>query len=150
MEEKNGENREKVGKGNPPKHTRFPPGNNANPNGKKKGTLNSATVIRQFLAATTKAKNPVTGKMELMTQMQQIVAAQLKKAKKGENTGFNNLLDRTEGKPKQINEITAGGDADFLFFLMQTSAPQQQVIPINGTEQHELPPNNPPQEPEKE
>ena len=40
---------ERVGYGNPPKHTRFRKGESGNPQGRPKGTLNMATVLARTL-----------------------------------------------------------------------------------------------------
>ena len=40
---------EKVGPGNPPRHTRFKPGESGNPKGRPKGSKNFATILQQQL-----------------------------------------------------------------------------------------------------
>lgn len=76
-----------------------------NPKGRGKGTLNSKTVAIKWLAVLEKAKNPFKGnKPENMSQMDIIVLAQLAKARKGDVSAFNALLDRTEGRPLQKTE----------------------------------------------
>lgn len=87
--------------------TPFQPGKSGNPAGKPKGTLDAKTVIRKWLEVKEKIKNPITGKMEIMTQYDAIVLAQLAKARAKGTDAFNALLDRTEGKPKQQIEMTA-------------------------------------------
>lgn len=75
-----------------------------NPSGRPKGSLNSATVIRRWLEAKEKSKNPVTGQDEELTQMDIIALKQLEKARKGDTRAFDALIDRTEGRPKQTFE----------------------------------------------
>ena len=53
---------EKVGPGNPPRHTRFKPGQSGNPNGRPKGSKNFATILQQQL--TKKITITVDGKAE--------------------------------------------------------------------------------------
>ena len=75
-----------------------------NPAGKPKGSLSAKTIIRRWLEAEEKAQNPLNGSAELLSQMDLIKLAQLCKAKKGDTGAFNALLDRLEGKPRQITE----------------------------------------------
>lgn len=77
-----------------------------NPKGKPPGTLSAKTVISKWLSAKEKIKNPTTGKLEEMTQLDIIVLAQLQKARAKGTDAFNALLDRVEGKPKQQIEMT--------------------------------------------
>jgi hypothetical protein len=79
-----------------------------NPAGPGKGYLQSKTIIKKWLEAVEKAKNPLSGIEENMSQMDIITLAQLVKARKGDTVAFNSLLDRTEGKPKQ----TIDGNTD--------------------------------------
>jgi hypothetical protein len=72
-----------------------------NPKGRGKGNLSAKTIIRKWLEAQEKAKNPVSGQMEKMTQLDIITLKQLEKARKGDTNSFNALLDRTEGKARQ-------------------------------------------------
>jgi hypothetical protein len=80
-----------------------------NPAGRGKGVLNAKTVIRRWLEAQETAKNPVSGGMEKMTQLDIITLKQLEKARKGDTASFNALLDRTEGKPHQSTDLTSNG-----------------------------------------
>jgi hypothetical protein len=82
-----------------------------NPAGRGKGVLNAKTVIGRWLAAQEKAKNPVSGELENMTQLDIITLKQLEKARKGDTAAFNTLLDRTEGKPHQSTDVTSDGKA---------------------------------------
>lgn len=77
-----------------------------NPAGKIKGTVSSATIIRKWLEAKEKAKNPLNGKEQKLTQMDIMVLKQLERARKGDTAAFKELLDRMEGKAMQRQEIT--------------------------------------------
>lgn len=91
------------------------PGEVRNPNGRPKGSLNSATIIERWLTARMSAVNPLTKQKEQLTQLDIMVLAQLKEAIGGDTTAFNALLDRMEGKAIQkteskvdINSLTVG------------------------------------------
>lgn len=83
------------------------PGEVRNPKGKPKGTKNSATIIAKWLKAKEATVDPITKKQVKLSQLDIIVLQQLTKARKGDTTAFNALLDRMEGKPKQVSELTA-------------------------------------------
>lgn len=90
--------------------------------GRKPGTLNAKTIIRKWLEAKGKAKNPDSGQEEEMTQLDVITLKQIEKAAAGDTQAFNALLDRTEGKPQQP---LTGADGS------QLMPPSQQAIIIN-------------------
>lgn len=77
--------------------------------GRKPGSLSAKTIIRKWLEAQEKAKNPVTGEQEQMTQLDIITLKQLEKARKGDTAAFRELLDRTEGKPMQSVGLDVNG-----------------------------------------
>lgn len=112
------ENTPKVGGyGNPPAPKWKKGDPSPNPRGRPKGSLNTSTIIKRWLEATEKAKNPLTGKEEKMTQMDIITLAQLIKARKGDTTAFRELLDRTDGKPSQAVNVSGpdGGPIEHTF-----------------------------------
>ncbi len=77
-----------------------------NPAGLPKGTLHSKTIIRKWLEAVEKAKNPISGDHEHLSQLDIITLKQLEKARKGDTNAFKELLDRMEGKAKESKELT--------------------------------------------
>lgn len=99
--------------------TPFKKGKSGNPAGKKKGTLNAATVIRRILAMESTAVNPLTLKEQKISYLGQMIYAQVNKAIKKEDTqALKELLDRTEGRaitPVDMNLTdTATSFMDFL------------------------------------
>lgn len=76
-----------------------------NPNGRPKGALGIKTVLRKWLEAEQNAKNPFTNEEEKMTQLDVIILQQLVKARKGDTTAFNTLIDRFFGRAKQTLEV---------------------------------------------
>jgi hypothetical protein len=69
-----------VGRGRPPKHSQFKPGNNANPRGRPKGARNIATILKdeldQRMPATIGGRTTKLQKRELL--IKQLVQAGLK------------------------------------------------------------------------
>jgi len=47
---------------------KFQKGESGNPTGRPKGSKNRSTIARQWLETTQKAKNPITGVEEILTQ----------------------------------------------------------------------------------
>lgn len=84
----------------------FPKGNNANPNGRPKGSRNRSTIARQWLEAIEKIKNPLTQKIESLTQEDIITLSLINKARKGDVNAYKALMDSGYGAPKQEIENT--------------------------------------------
>lgn len=96
------DNREKIGKGNPPKHSQFKPGIAPNPNGRPKGTRNRSTVLKEFLEATLKTKNPITGLEETLTVEQRMALSMIAQVlTKGNVQAWNSIKDDVYGNVKQ-------------------------------------------------
>jgi len=98
----------------------FKKGQSGNPNGRPKGTLNASTVIKRWLEADEKKQNPLTQKSESLTQLDIITLAQIVKARKGDTSAFNALLDRVYGKPKQTLDIDHTTDGESINAQPQT------------------------------
>ena len=84
-----------------------------NPKGRGKGTLNRATIAKQWLSAIEAAVNPITGINERLTQADIITLAQIKKARKGDTQAYKALMDSGFGLPKQEIEQTNKGVIKF-------------------------------------
>lgn len=97
--------REMANSENIAKH-KFKPGQSGNPKGKAKGTISTKTIIRKWLQSKEKTENPITGKIQILTVLDIITLALIKRAKKGDAKAFSVLLDRMEGKPKQELGLT--------------------------------------------
>ena len=76
-------------------------GESGNPKGRPKGSRNRSTIAKKWLNTNQKAKNPITGEEEILTQEDLIYLAQLKKARNGDKAGFDALIDSAYGKPVQ-------------------------------------------------
>jgi len=93
------DNREKIGKGNPPKHSQFKPGISPNPSGRPRGVRNRSTVLKEFLEATLKTKNPITGLEETLTVEQRMALSMIAQVlTKGNVQAWNSIKDDVYGK----------------------------------------------------
>lgn len=89
----------------------FPKGNNANPNGRPKGSRNRSTIAKQWLEVTQNIKNPITGKEEKLEQQDIMTLALIKKARNGDVSAYKELMDSAYGKIVQPTDITTKGDS---------------------------------------
>lgn|SRR6185312_3084772 len=94
----------------------FPPGKSGNPKGRPKGVQNSSTRLLRLLKLVQTKKNPISGKDEKFTLLEQMDMALIVKAAKGDVNAYREILDRFEGKPlqsiKQDTTIKAGKDLE--------------------------------------
>lgn len=88
----------------------FKPGECGNPAGRPKGTRNIKTILSELLEITEKVKNPVTGEVGEVSQIEMIAAKLVVMAKNGDLASIDRVLDRTEGKP--ATSINLGGQQD--------------------------------------
>jgi hypothetical protein len=86
--------------------TPFPPGNNANPNGRPKGSKNRSTIARKWLEVIQESKNPITGELEKLSQEDLITLAMIHKARKGDVGAYKQLMDSGFGMPTQQIDVT--------------------------------------------
>jgi hypothetical protein len=82
----------------------FEKGNNANPNGRPKGSRNRSTIVKELLEFASSQKNILTGEQETLTQEQAITLAMLLKAGKGDVNAYKALMDSCYGAPKQTTD----------------------------------------------
>lgn len=83
----------------------FKPGESGNPKGREQGTKNRSTIARKWLEVEIKAKNPLTGLEEMLSQEDLITLAQIKAALQSESTAYKVLMDSRYGAPKQDVDI---------------------------------------------
>jgi hypothetical protein len=81
-------------------------GESGNPAGKPKGAKNRSTIARQWLETTQKAKNPITGIEEILTQEDLGTLAMVKKMREGDVSAYKALMDSGYGAPLQQIEQT--------------------------------------------
>jgi hypothetical protein len=94
----------------PPKEHRWKPGESGNPNGRPKGSRNRSTIVREWLDAKDKVKNPITGEVEEMTVEDMLTLAVIVKARKGDVSAYKALLDSAYGQAKQEVESTGSSE----------------------------------------
>jgi hypothetical protein len=85
-----------------------------NPKGRGKGTPNFKTILKRWMFQTETVQNPYTKTKEELSQLDVMVLAQVAKARKGDTTAFNALLDRLEGRAKQSIDIDHTTDGESL------------------------------------
>jgi len=90
----------------PNPETQFKPGQSGNPNGRPKGAKSRSTVIKRWLEAMDKGKNPMTGEVEEMSVEDKMTLALIGKALKGDTQAYKALMDSAYGQPKQEIENT--------------------------------------------
>lgn len=97
-----GKTQGKVGYKNPPKEYQFKPGQSGNPGGKTKGKSTSA-LLRELLDEIPKGQT--MSRKEALARVMLILGIQERNIKMIEQ-----ILDRTEGKPKQSVELEHKGE----------------------------------------
>ena len=81
----------RVGRGNPPKHTRFRKGISGNPKGRPKGSKNLSTYLLE--AARDQVSVTVGGKRRKITKIQATAMQLATKAASGDQAAINKFLD---------------------------------------------------------
>jgi len=83
-----------------------------NPNGRPKGSKNRSTIAKQWLEINEKAKNPVTGTEEILSQEDLLTLAQIKKAREGDVNAYKALMDSAYGTPNQKMNVEMDAEVD--------------------------------------
>jgi hypothetical protein len=92
---------------NPPEHGKFKAGQSGNPAGRPKGVRNRSTIVREWMEAIERAKNPITGETEELSQADIATLAVLKKARSGDVNAYRELMDSAFGKvPDRVIDET--------------------------------------------
>lgn len=82
-----------------------------NPNGRPKGSRNRSTVVREFLDAVIKSKNPISGKDENLTVEQRMALSMIAQViTKGNVNAWNSIKDDAYGKLKEYVDHTSDGE----------------------------------------
>jgi hypothetical protein len=98
---------------------KFKKGQSGNPEGKKIGTKNRATILKQFLSAKIDVKNPETGELEKKTFEEAIELAILNKANNGDVIAYKEIKDTIYGKIAENHNIAGelkGQGTTILYF----------------------------------
>lgn len=105
------DNREKIGKNNPPKSTRFSSTNQPLNSGRPKGSRSRSTIVREWLEANYKKVNPITGQNETLQIQDHLVISLIGKALKGDVQAFRELFDSGHGKVSELLDVTSKGES---------------------------------------
>ena len=81
----------KIGYGQPPKHSRFQPGQSGNRAGRPKGSRNLSTDVRQTLQTPVKLND--SGKPKRLSTQQAVLMRLREKALKGDSRSLDRLLE---------------------------------------------------------
>jgi hypothetical protein len=87
-------------------------GESGNPNGMKPGTKHRSTIAKKWLEIDEKAKNPVTGTEEVLSQEDLLTLAQIKKAREGDVNAYKALMDSAYGTPNQKMNVEMDAEVD--------------------------------------
>lgn len=93
-----------VGRGKPPTHTRFKPGQSGNPGGRKKGSLNINTVLRSVLAKEVEVSE--NGRTERLALLEALILRQAQEGLRGSNKAIESLLDRFERMGGEVSDVS--------------------------------------------
>ena len=95
--------------------TQFKKGKSGNPNGRPKGSPNTATRLRKLFDIVQDKPHPITEKAGKYTALELMDAAQIVKAMAGDTIAYRELLDRFEGKVPQKSEFSTPPDRPMQF-----------------------------------
>jgi hypothetical protein len=84
----------KVGHRKPPEHTRFKKGQSGNPGGRRKGSQNLKTLIKQVLESEIEISD--SGKKRKASLVEALILRQVQEAMRGHHRAIESLLDRFE------------------------------------------------------
>jgi hypothetical protein len=76
-------------------------------NGRPKGSLNRATIVKRWLSTIENVKNPLTGENEHLTEEDIITLSIIRKARNGDVQAYKALLDSAYGSPKDSLNISS-------------------------------------------
>ena len=110
----------KVGPRKPPRHSQFKPGQSGNPGGKKKGSQNFSTILREEL----EREVSVNGGAECMTILRAIIRGRTHKGASGDARASENMMywarevERRD-EPPETERDDPEDDSDFLDRAME-------------------------------
>jgi Family of unknown function (DUF5681) len=83
-----------VGRGKPPAHSRFKPGQSGNPGGRKRGTPNMKTVLEEVLLAEIEMRE--NGRKRTVSLLEALIKRSVQEGLNGDLRAIKDLLDRYE------------------------------------------------------
>jgi hypothetical protein len=130
-----------IGRGRPPKHTRFKPGQSGNLRGRPKGTRNLRTDLAEELAE----RIPINegGRRHAVSKQRGMVKQLVAKALKGDVRAANTILDLTErlfdarADADTSSALAAQDQAIITDFLRRHGVPGQTLSKTTGSARSE-------------
>jgi len=104
-----------VGRGKPPTHSRFKPGQSGNPGGRKKGSRNLKTILTEVLLE--EIEMTENGKKRTVSMLEALIKRQLQDGLRGDRKAIKDLLDRYErlaGSEPEVEEESPEEDHEIL------------------------------------
>src|SRR4051812_22268082 len=83
-----------IGRGRPPRHTQFKPGQSGNPGGRRKGSRNLKTVLETVMSSTIEISE--NGRKRQVSIAEALLKRQVQEGLRGQLRAIENLLDRYE------------------------------------------------------
>jgi hypothetical protein len=97
-----------IGKGKPPKHTRYRPGQSGNPSGRRKGSQNLKTALRKILMMPVRIKQ--TGRVKKVSTQQAVLLALRNNALKNDRWAVQHLLELADRHNNEAPETLSHRD----------------------------------------
>ena len=102
-----------IGRGKPPRSSRFKPGQSGNPGGRKKGNLNLSTVLRSVLESDIDVTE--SGRRRTVAVLEAIILRQVQDALRGQPRAIDSLLDRYERHSgRDYEQVEESAEEDLL------------------------------------
>ena len=128
-----------VGRGKPPAHSRFKPGQSGNPGGRKKGSRNLKSVLEDVLLE--EIEMTENGKKRSVSLLETLIKRQMQAGLRGDLRAIKDLLDRYErhvGSEPEVEEELLEDDKAILQRFMvlreRTTAARAKSQPVQDYE----------------
>lgn len=103
-------------------------GVSGNPKGRPKGSKNRSTIVKNWMEAEQKLKNPISGELEMLSQEDAGTLALIHKMRQGDVSAYRALMDSLYGAVRQTMELSQAEQPIFKQLDID-------VISNNGTEE---------------
>ena len=81
-------------------------GVSGNPKGRPKGSKNRSTIVKNWMEAEQKLKNPISGELEMLSQEDAGTLALIHKMRQGDVSAYRALMDSLYGAVRQTMELS--------------------------------------------
>jgi len=103
-------------------------GVSGNPKGRPKGSKNRSSIVKNWMEAEQKLKNPISGELEMLSQEDAGTLALIHKMRQGDVSAYRALMDSLYGAVRQTMELSQAEQPIFKQLDID-------VISNNGTEE---------------